>query len=85
MKYNEPKIIKEKKTKKEAGVKFWKVFSIEGGLFFVTAILTVLSAFKLNGLIQTQKIYLPTTSWQDFLFSFLFVMFFVLIFVFYKK
>ena len=85
MKYKEPKIIREKKTSKEANTNFWKIFFIEGGLFFITSILAVVSAFKLNNLIEIKKVYLPVTSWQDFLFSFLFVTFFILVFATYKK
>ncbi len=85
MKYKEPKIIKEKKVKKEASIKFWKVFFIQGGLFLLTSVLAVIGAYELNKLAQIKKIYLPTTSLQDFLFSFLFVMFFVLLFVLYRN
>lgn len=85
MKYTVPKIIKEKKAKKEASIEFWKVFFIEGGLFLITSVLAIVCALKLNKLAKTGKIYLPTTSLQDFLFSFLFVMFFVLIFVLYRN
>jgi presenilin-like A22 family membrane protease len=81
MNYRAPKVIREKKAKKQANIKFWKVFFIEAGLFLLTSILAIASAFELNKL----KIYLPKTSLQDFLFSFLFVTFFVLIFISYKK
>jgi len=85
MKYTVPKIIKEKKAKKEASIRFWKVFFIQGGLFLLTSVLSFVGAFELNKLSQAKKIYLPTTSLQDFLFSFLFVMFFVLLFVLYRN
>ncbi|MCX6721994.1 MAG: presenilin family intramembrane aspartyl protease [Candidatus Staskawiczbacteria bacterium] len=85
MKYTEPKIIKQRKQKKEAVINFWRIFSIQGGLFLLTSILAVFSAFKLNKLVQTKEIYLPATSWQDFLFSFLFVTFFIIVFATYKK
>lgn len=85
MKYRDPQVIKDKKEKKLSSIKFWKVFLITGGLFLLTSLLSVVSAFELNKLVKAKEIYLPTTSWQDFLFSFIFVAFFVLIFVFYKK
>jgi len=85
MKYKPPKIIKEKLFKKESQRQFWKVFLIEGGLFFLTSFLSIVSAFKLNQLVTEQKVYLPKISLQDFIFSFLFVTFSVLIFVLYKK
>ena len=85
MKYTVPKIIKEKKAKKEASIKFWKVFLIQGGLFILASLLAIVSASRLNKLAKIGKAYLPTTTWQDFLFSFLFVMFFVLIFVLYRN
>ena len=46
MKYTAPKIIKEKKAKKETQKQFWKVFFIEGGLFLITSILAVVSALS---------------------------------------
>ena len=70
-----------KKTKNNFG----KFFLLRAALFLLTSVLAIVSAFKLNKLVQIKKIYLPTTSLQDFLFSFLFVTFFVLIFVSYKK
>ncbi|MCX6723891.1 MAG: presenilin family intramembrane aspartyl protease [Candidatus Staskawiczbacteria bacterium] len=85
MKYKLPKIIRDKKNKAENQKQFWKVFLIEGGLFLLTSVLSVVSAFKLDKLAQAQKIYLPQNSLQDFLFSFLFVMFFVLIFALYNN
>ncbi len=85
MEYKEPKIIRDKKDKKEAGIRFWRIFLIEGGLFLLTSVLALVSALELNKLVLAQKLYLPTTSLQDFLFSFLFVMFFVLIFVLYRN
>jgi presenilin-like A22 family membrane protease len=85
MAYKLHKIIREKIAKKENQKQFWKVFFIEGGLFLSTSILAVVSAFELDKLIQAKKIYLPATSLQDFLFSFLLVTFFVLFFVLYKK
>lgn len=83
--YREPKNIREKKAKIEARKNFWKVFLIEGILFFITSALAVFGAYKLNRLALAEKIYLPKTSWQDFLMSFLFITFFVLVFVVYKK
>lgn len=85
VKYSAPKIIREKLTRKESQRKFWGVFFVEGELFLLTSLLAIVSAFELNRLAKVGKIYLPTTSLQDFLFSFLFVTFFVLIFVTYKK
>jgi presenilin-like A22 family membrane protease len=85
MPYKPHKIVRDKIAKQENQKQFWKVFFIEGGLFLLTSILSVISAFELNKLIKIKKIYLPTTSLQDFLFSFLFVTFFILIFVSYKK
>jgi len=85
MPYKPHKIIREKIAKKENQKQFWKVFFIQGGLFLLTSVLSVVSAYELNKLAQIKKIYLPTTSLQDFLFSFLFVMFFVLLFVLYRN
>ncbi|KKP93138.1 MAG: hypothetical protein UR98_C0009G0016 [Parcubacteria group bacterium GW2011_GWA1_36_12] len=85
MRYKPPKNIKEKKARKEFQKQFWKIFAIEGSLFLITSILAIVSGFQLNKLVKVQKIYLPTISLQDFLFSFLFVTFFVLLFVSYKK
>jgi len=85
MKHQPPKIIREKKVKKEFQKQFWKVFLIEAGLFLVTSVLSIFSAFKLNQLVVEQKMYLPKISLQDFIFSFLLVTFCVLIFILYKK
>lgn len=85
MKYKEPKIIKDKKIKKETRRNFWKVFIVEGSLLLLTSILAVVSAFKLDGLVKAKKVYLPTTSLQDFLVYFLVATLFILIFVLYKK
>lgn len=85
MKYREPKVIKDKKIKKEAKIKFWQVFFIEGLLFFITSILAIIGAFKLNNLAKIKQIYLPTTTWQDFVFSFALVTIFVVAFILYKK
>ena len=85
MKYKEPKKIREVKINKELKKEFWEVFFIEGFLFLVTSILAVVCAFELNKLAQLKMVYLPATSLQDFLFSFIFVTFFVLIFILYKK
>lgn len=85
MKYREPKIIKDKKYRKLANATFWRIFLIEGSLFFITSLISIISAFELNKLAELKKIYLPTTSLQDFISSFIFIMFFVLIFVSYKK
>lgn len=60
-------------------------FLIEGALFLFTSILAVVAAFQLNGLVKIKKIYLPTISLQDFVFSFLFITFFILLFVSFKK
>jgi len=80
-KYKKPKSIKEK----EARFQFWKVFLIGGLLFLATSILSVVAAIKLNRLSLVEEIYLPKTSLQDFLLSFLFLTFFVLVLVAYKK
>ena len=80
MAYKPHKIVREKIARKENQKQFWKVFFIQALLFLLTSILAVVSAFELNKLARIGKIYLPTTSLQDFLFSFLFVMFFVLVF-----
>ena len=85
MKYKEPKVIKDKKVKKESHKQFWKVFLIEGALFFLTSVLAVIGAFEFNQLAKLKKVYLPTTSLQDFLFSFLIITIFVLLFVSYRK
>ena len=85
MKHKEPKIIRQKKSKIKAKKEFWRIFALEGGLFFITSVLSVLSAFQLNKLIQIKKIYVPGISLQDFLFSFLLVTFFVLLFISFKK
>ena len=85
MKYKAPKIIRDKKKRKESGIKFWKEFLFEGGLFLITSLLAIVSAFELNKLVLAKKAYLPTTTLQDFLFSFLLVTFIVLIFVLFKK
>lgn len=84
-KYKPSKIIKDKIDKKEHTIRFWKLFSIEGGLFFLTSLSTIIGAFELNRLAQIKKVYLPTTSLQDFIFSFLFITFFILLFILYKK
>jgi presenilin-like A22 family membrane protease len=85
MKYQAPKVIKEKSTKKENYKQFWQIFFIQGGLFLLTSFLVLIGAFKLNKLVQAKKIYIPDNSLQDFLISFLVVMFFVLIFVLYRN
>ena len=85
MVYKPHKIVREKIMKKKENAIFWKVFLIEGSLFFITSILAIISAFKLNELVIAQKMYLPTISLQDFIFSFLLATFFVLLFISYKK
>jgi len=85
MEYKTPKNIRDKKIKTDFQKQFWKIFIIEGSLFFATSVLAILSAFQLNKLVKVQKIYLPAISFQDFLFSFLFVTFFVLLFISFKK
>lgn len=85
MGYKAPKIIREKTIKKAAQKQFWKVFLIEGGLFLLTSVIAMASAYQLNILVKLEKIYLPTVSLQDFIFAFLFVTFFILFFVFLKK
>src|SRR3990167_344975 len=85
MAYKPHKIVREKIAKKEDRKKFWQIFLIEGSLFFLTSILSVISAFQLNNLVKIKKIYLPAISAQDFLFSFLFIAFFILFFVSFKK
>lgn len=85
VKHRPPKIVREKRAKKESELLFWKVFAVEGALFLLTSVLAVISAFKLNALSQSKQIYLPVTNLQDFLFSFIFVTFFILILVAYKK
>ena len=69
MKYQEPKVIKEKSTKKENYKQFWQIFFIQGGLFLLTSFLVLIGAFKLNKLVQAKKIYIPDNSLQDFLIS----------------
>ena len=85
VKYKAPKNIREKKSKINARKEFWIIFLIEAGLFLITSVLAVVSAFELNKLVKAQKIYLPKLSLQDFLFSFLFITFFVLLFISFKK
>lgn len=85
MKYRLPRNIKEKRVKIRVRKEFWRIFAIEGGLFLITSVLAVVSAYQLNKLVKVQKIYLPAISLQDFLFSFLFVTFFVLLFISFKK
>lgn len=81
MKYRQPKNIKEKIIQKQ----FWRIFLIEAGLFFATSLLALISASQLNKLIKAKEIYLPTTTLQDFLLSFVFVTFFILLFVLFKS
>src|SRR3989344_6075900 len=78
MAYKPHKIVREKIAKKEDRKKFWQIFLIEGSLFFLTSILSVISAFQMNNLVKIKKIYLPAISAQDFVFSFLFIAFFIL-------
>lgn len=85
MAYKPHKIIREKTAIKKAQKEFWQVFLIEGCLFFLTSVLSVFSALKLNQLVNKGKIYLPKISFQDFFFSFSLFAFFVLLFVFYRK
>ena len=85
MKYQVPKVVKENKVKKEAQAKFLKIFLIEGSLYLLTAVLAIVASFELNKLAQLKKVYLPATSWQDFLLSFLFITLLILVLVFYKK
>lgn len=85
MPYKLHKLVRDKLIKNKAQKQFWTIFLIEAGLFLITSVLAVVSAFELNKLIKAQKIYLPAISPQDFIFSFLFVTFFILLFVFYKK
>ena len=85
MAYKPHKLVREKTSKKQFQRDFWRIFLIEGGLFFATSILAVLNGFKLDRLVKIKKIYLPTISLQDFVFSFLFITFFILLFVSFKK
>lgn len=85
MKYRAPKIIREKKAKKESQKQFWKTFLIEGGLFLITLTMAVIGAFQLNNLDKLKKVYLPATFLQDFLVFLLIAIFFVLLFILYKR
>lgn len=85
MAYKPHKLVREKTSKKQLQRDFWQVFLIEGGLFLVTSALAVLNGFQLDRLVRIKKIYLPTVSLQDFVFSFLFITFFILLFVSFKK
>lgn len=64
---------------------FWRSFFIEAGLFLTTAVISIVGAIQLNKLAKVKKIYLPETSLQDFLTTFLIATIFVLLFVSYKK
>ena len=81
MKYRQPKAIEKKESQKQ----FWRIFLIEGGLFFFTSLLAIAGGFELNKMVQLKKIYMPATSLQDFLTSFLVVTFFVLLFISFKN
>jgi len=85
IKHKPPKIIKERRELKKSRIQFWKIFCIEATLFFTTSFLAIICASELNKMVTVRKAYLPKTSLQDFLFSFLFITFFVLIFVVFKK
>lgn len=85
MAYKPHKFIRDKLARRQYQKQFWKVFLIEAGLFFITSLLSIVSAFELNKLAEAQKIYLPSTSLQDFLLAFLIITLFVLLFVFNKK
>jgi len=85
MKYKAPKVIREKAAKKQYRKQFWTIFSIEGGLFFITSFLAIIGAFQLNNLVKDKKIYLPTISLHDFFFSFILMTLLVLFFVSVKK
>lgn len=85
VRYRQPKNIKQKKTERAARTVFWKIFSMEGGLFLLASILSVISAFKLDKLAKIQEIYLPKTSWQEFLLFFLLATILILVFISYKK
>jgi len=85
MAYKPHKFVREKVAKKEFQKQFWRVFLIEAGLFSITSLLAIVTAFKLNKLVVVQKLYLPSISLQDFFFSFLFITFFILLFVLLKK
>jgi len=78
MKYHEPKIVKNKKAKKQANILFWKVFLIRGGLFFLTSVFAIASALQLSKLVKVN-------IFQQLLFSLLFVAFFVVTIIVYKK
>lgn len=82
MKYKAPKVIRDKKAKKQALVNFFQIFFFKGGIFLLTSVLTVISAFKLNG---SKEVYLPKTLMQGILVSLFIIAFFILIFVLYKK
>jgi len=85
MKHNPPKIIRDRKAKNESQKQFLKGFLIDGGLFLLTSVISIISTFKLNQLVIDNKIYLPKISLQDFLFSFFLAAFCILIFVLYKR
>ena len=85
MKYRLPKNKKEKILKKRTDIQFWKGFFVEGALFLIVSVLAITTAFELNKIATTRKIYLPKTSLQDVFFSLLFVAFFILLFIVYRK
>lgn len=85
MKYREPKIIKDKKEKKANKIVFWRIFFIESLLFLTTLIVAAVSAFKLNNLARLKEVYLPKSSWQDFLLFLLFVAIVAAIFFIYRR
>ena len=85
MGYKESKIIREKHEKKETSQEFWRIFFIEGALYLFTSFLAIVCAFEFYKLEKAQKVYLPATSLQDFLLSFLLVTLFIFILVSYKR
>lgn len=85
MKHRPPKNIIQKKEKDTANRKFWEVFLFEGGFFFITSLLSVICAFRLNELIKLKEVYLPKMPAQNFLLFFLLLLVYFLIFISYKK
>jgi len=82
MKYKTPKVIRDKKAKKQALVNFLKTFLFKGGMFFLTSLLAVVCAFRLS---VSEKTYLPQNLLQGILVCLFIFAIFIIIFLSYKR
>jgi presenilin-like A22 family membrane protease len=80
-----PKPVREKLKKRQTKKQFWDLFFMQSTLFLLVSFFTITAARQILSLTQSKVFYLPETTLQDFVFSFLLATAAILLVVFYKK